>query len=169
MPQSWAFMRARAPRHENTHNNQHSSQNRAQPACTVRGQIHVSKHPGALPRVMLVSTPASTTPTRSGHPAQAPVHRGVSCCPPPWLPHTQSQWLSPTPSCTVACALPHAFKFIMWVLQRWPVSESDLILAQHTVQQEGPWGQGHYLASYQLQVSSASPFHPSRHRALLCF
>jgi hypothetical protein len=78
-------------------------------------------------------------------------------------PHTQlHRGLCP------CCQCPHAFKF-MWVLQRWPVSESDLILAQHTVQQEGPWGQGHYLASYQLQVNSASPFHPSRHRALLCF
>ena len=71
MCESWACMRARTPRHEYTASIHHSCQNRASPTHTVRGQSHVSQHTGALPKVMLVSTPASTTPTRSGHQGQA--------------------------------------------------------------------------------------------------
>lgn len=69
-------------------------------------------------------------------------------------PYTQlQQGLCP------CCQSPHARDF-MWVLQRWPVSECDLIIMHHTVQQEGPWGQSQYLTTAHVQVDLASPLLP---------
>jgi hypothetical protein len=99
MQELWASMHTHSPRHENRHSHQHTSQNETPPPHRCRPQGNPWNQSGALPQVMLVCTPVSTNPNRSGHHGEAPQQTEGSCCTQPYLPHTQSLSTRPAPSC----------------------------------------------------------------------